>query len=332
MKKKLLAFVLVLTLVTSVFSIAVTTSAVSGGVRGDADGDGKVTTNDALIVLRVAAGIEDNLSNETKVLCDVNEDGVISLFDARKILRGAAGLINLEPTGAFKGFSGGNLFNSEEELVEYFNTNINKIKSERYGFTTLKDVEMQKFEYTSAKVLGTVETENTDNIIQAIFDTVGSDSDTEEYVIYGTSSLNKMSVEGKNYVSALTAADVLGSKAVYDETRGTVKITIAIPDSEKCDIIDSSYIKVFNSNNLLGATETTLNSILSGVAAGTEVVHYKNAVLIAEFEVATGNVVSYETTYETEVYIEKAQSGIITLEGVTYKTKNTVDYIDFCYD
>lgn len=332
MKKKLLALTLVLTIVMSVFSMAVTTNAASSGLRGDADGDGKITTTDALLVLRAAAGIEDTLSAETKILCDVNEDGVISLSDARKILRGAAGLINLEPTGAFKGFYGGGYFSSEEELVEYFNTNINKVKSQKYGFTSLKDVEMQKFEYTSAKVLGAVETKNTDDIIQAIFDTAGSDSDTEELVVYGTSSTNKMSVEGKTYVSALTAADVLGSKAEYDASRGVITITLAIPDSEKCDIMDSSYIKVFNTENLLGATETTLNSILTGIAEGTEVVHYKNAVLVAEFEVATGNVTNYQTTYETNVYIDEAQNGIITLEGVTYETKNTVDYIDFCYD
>ena len=109
MKKKILALALVLSVVVSVFSIGLTTNAASA-LWGDANGDGKVTTGDALIVLRVAAGIEDNLSAEAKRLCDVNEDGYITLFDARKILRAAAGLINLQPTGAFSGFNGGGVF------------------------------------------------------------------------------------------------------------------------------------------------------------------------------------------------------------------------------
>lgn len=332
MKKKILALTLAVTLVVSIFSVAFTVSAAST-LKGDADGDGKVTTNDALVILRAAAGIEDNLSSEVKKLCDVNEDGYLTLFDARKILRSAAGLVNLEPTGLFKGYTDKDkIFDSQEELLEYFNTNINKVKSEKYGFTILKDTEMQKFEYESAKVLGAVQTENMDDIIQAIFDTVGSDSDTEELVVFGTNSKNKMSVEGQSYVSALTNYDVLGSKAEYDKSRGVVKITLAIPDTEKCDLLDSSYVKVFNTENLLGATETALNSILSGVADGTEIVQYKNAFVVAEFELSTGNVINYKTSYETSVYVNKGQNGIITIEGVTYETKNTVDYVDFCYD
>ena len=49
---------------------------------------------------------------------------------------------------------------------------------------------------------------------------------------------------------------------------------------------------MFNSENLLGATETTLNSILSGISDGSEVVHYKNAVLTAEFDVNTAEVLA----------------------------------------
>ena len=95
MKKKILSLVLVLSLVMSMFMLAFTSSAASTK-KGDANGDGEVTSNDALLILRAAAGIEDSLSDEAKVLCDIDEDGYISLFDARRILRAAAGLTNLE--------------------------------------------------------------------------------------------------------------------------------------------------------------------------------------------------------------------------------------------
>ncbi len=330
MKKRILAIVLVLTIVVSVFSIGITSSAATTGKWGDADGNGKVESTDALLVLRYAAGIEDNLSSEAKILCDVNEDGYITLFDARKILRGAAGLINLQPTGAFSGFNGGGIFEDKKDLVDYFNTNLNKIKEEKYGFTRTSDVEMQKFDFEEATFLGRP-TENTDKIIQGIFQTVDGETEEDLYVVSGTSSVNKINVEGKPYVSALAPADVYGATVSYDGTRqnGVVTIKIAIPDAEKCDILDSSYIRVFNSDNLLGATETTLNSLLSGIADGTETVKYKNAILTAEFDVVTNEVIKYSLSYETTVYVDSAQNGLFTLKNVNYQTKNTIDYIDF---
>lgn len=332
MKKKILALALVLSVLVSVFSIAITTNAASA-LWGDANGDGKVTTGDALIVLRVAAGIEDNLSAEARRLCDVNEDGFITLFDARKILRSAAGLINLQPTGAFSGFNGGGIFETKEELVSYFNKNLNRIKEEKFGFTKTSDVEMKKFEFKEASFLGVV-TENTDAIIEGIFSTIGSQKEEDLYVVQGTSSTNKINVEGQNYVSALSVADVYGATAKYDANRqnGVITISIALPDAEKSEVLDSAYGKVFNQDNLLSATETMINSILSGVADGTEVVHYKNAVLTAEFDVNTAEVLKYSISYETTVYIESAQTKkLFTLKEVNYQTVNTVDYIDFTH-
>ena len=330
MKKKILSLVLVRAVLLSVFSVAIPTNAASA-LWGDANGDGKVTTGDALIVLRVAAGIDD-FSAETKKLCDVNEDGYITLFDARKILRSAAGLINLQPTGAFSGFNGGGVFKTKDELVNYFNKNLNRIKEEQFGFTRTSDVEMKNFEFKQALV-GPIVTENTDKIISAIFSTIDSEKEQDLYVVQGTSSVNKINVEGEAYVSALLSSDVYGATAKYDANRqnGVITISVAIPDAEKCDVLDSGYAKVFNSDNLLGATESTLNKILSGIADGSEVVHYKNAVLTAEFDVDTDEVIKYSLTYDTEVYIESAQNGLFTLKEVNYKTTNTIDYIDFTH-
>lgn len=336
MKKKILALTLTAVILVSLFAVAFPASA-AATLKGDADGDGKVTPADALLVLRTAAGIEDEIPTENKSLCDIDGDGYISLFDARRILRAAAGLINLEPTGKFKGYTDNNkVFASQEEALNFFNTNINKVKSERYGFTVLTDVELKSFEAEKITLLGQ-EANNTASLIDGIFTAVGSEKDEEVYVAFNQSSTNKMSVEGQSYVSKLTNYDVYGMKVELDRTRhpeagGVVTISIAIPDVEKSDINDSSYIKVFNSENLIGATETTLNTIFTKVADGTEVVHYKNAVLVAEFEAATGYPVSYTTSYETKVYIPTANKSLYTFEGLNYETINTVDYIDFLYD
>lgn len=63
-------------------------------LTGDANADGKVTSFDARITLRVAAGVEDE-SAINFINADVNSDGKITSSDARFILRKSAGIENL---------------------------------------------------------------------------------------------------------------------------------------------------------------------------------------------------------------------------------------------
>ena len=58
-------------------------------LKGDANGDGKVTSADAREALRVAAKI-DNCNATEKHLMDMNNDGRITSADAREILKDAA--------------------------------------------------------------------------------------------------------------------------------------------------------------------------------------------------------------------------------------------------
>ena len=60
-------------------------------VPGDANGDGVVDTEDALIILRAAMGIEGD-AEALLENCDVNEDGVIDTVDALLVLRMAMGI------------------------------------------------------------------------------------------------------------------------------------------------------------------------------------------------------------------------------------------------
>ncbi len=60
-------------------------------VTGDANGDGVVDTEDALIILRAAMGIEGD-AEALLENCDVNEDGVIDTVDALLVLRMAMGI------------------------------------------------------------------------------------------------------------------------------------------------------------------------------------------------------------------------------------------------
>ena len=56
-------------------------------MRGDCDGDGEITTSDALCALQMAVG-----RSTEDLIMDINGDGRISSLDARKVLRNALGL------------------------------------------------------------------------------------------------------------------------------------------------------------------------------------------------------------------------------------------------
>ena len=60
---------------------------------GDIDGDKEVTSGDAILALRYAAGLEDP-TEERKIAADVDRDGSLTAGDAILILRYAAGLMD----------------------------------------------------------------------------------------------------------------------------------------------------------------------------------------------------------------------------------------------
>lgn len=62
------------------------------GLRGDADSNGAVNYQDALLVLRHSIGLE-TLENKTVMRCDVDGNGVLNYQDALMILRYSIGLI-----------------------------------------------------------------------------------------------------------------------------------------------------------------------------------------------------------------------------------------------
>ncbi len=84
--KKIVSIVLV---VVMVLSLAVVAFAAK---LGDVDGNGRVTSADALMVLQYVAGSK-SLTEEQQNRADANKDGTLGAVDARKILQIVAGLL-----------------------------------------------------------------------------------------------------------------------------------------------------------------------------------------------------------------------------------------------
>lgn len=69
----------------------------SGHAKGDVDGDGKITPNDARFILRASVGLEDCAAGSVTMKCgDVDADGNLTAADARYVLRAAVGLTDIK--------------------------------------------------------------------------------------------------------------------------------------------------------------------------------------------------------------------------------------------
>ena len=72
-------------------AIPVTGKIVQTGIKGDVNRDGKIRSNDAILALRIAAGLMTP-TDDQKLAADMNNDGKIRSNDAILILRKATGL------------------------------------------------------------------------------------------------------------------------------------------------------------------------------------------------------------------------------------------------
>lgn len=59
------------------------------GIKGDIDGDGRITLLDAIGVLQVASGIIDD--EDARLKADLNNDGLVTTDDVPFVLRHLSG-------------------------------------------------------------------------------------------------------------------------------------------------------------------------------------------------------------------------------------------------
>ena len=353
MFKRFITILTIVALLSSVISLGFTATAyyqediLYGDVDGlqNENGEYDVDTEDALLALRIASGVELVADEDQLKRADVNFDGVITIFDARQILRGAAGLASLQPSGAFTGFDGGGVFGNEETLVAYFNALLNQIKvtqseekqyiaatitkteSDNLTSFNIKEVELPVIGNTSAEAIADMVEENLTE----------DDKENESIIIpFGSDDFSLISVEGESYVSNLSASDVFGSRTVYDAELGQLTIEIAIPDTEVEMSTQSAYARVLNTSEMIAEQDTTLMKLMQASSGGETAMlrEFKNCVLKVVADVATGNVLSYTVSYQSKVYVAQTNFGIgslsaAKLKGIEFEKDHLIRYEDF---
>ncbi len=332
MTKKLLAVLIVLSVVLSMFSLSFSASAlVDTSIKyGDIDGDDDVDLDDCLIALNAAAGLK-KITDEGEIQRgDINGDGEITIFDARQILRCASSLVGLQPSGAFVGFNEEeNYYATPEALVYEFNEVVNRIKSEeRPGFDRTTGAAISKLNIDKVGSLGNAASGIIKTIEQNLID--ANEPEEAKTFVKGEDWRNAVSVEEKTYVSRLTADEILGAKSSYNVETGEVTIQIAIPDCEIDNSAQTAYGDVFNTQILQEKADSVLGSVF-GASAPEEATRrqFKNAVLTLVFDYASKTVISYTTEYETEMYISEGSFIITKLYGIDYATKVFTTYDNF---
>lgn len=344
MFKKIISLIVIVVMLFSVSSMALPATAIYYGdavIYGDVNSDEKVNTSDAVLALRIAAGLKAADNEGTLKKADVNFDGKITLFDARQILRKSAGIVStLEPSGAFKGFEGYkdstiNL-NSPEAAIAVFNSVLNRVKTEHPGFTRSEASDVINFDINEVTLVGINFGNSVESVTQMVKDMIISETEPEEaqVIFKGTNTYNAMSVEGENYVSLLSASSAYGVKVAYDGV-DCMTITVALPDSEIENISQTAYASIFNTELIKEDSESVIENVFSSNApVDAKRKNVVNGVATLVFNTATGNVESYTTTYETDMYIASSKMGIseilsAELRGVQYGTRITVTYDNF---
>lgn len=102
LKNRIAVFVL-----TAVFSLCMVTVGLDGSEfipRGDPDFDMSVTDDDASLILRFVAGIEKPSFRLQRLSADVDDDGEITVEDARYVHFASLGLISLSDPSALKSY------------------------------------------------------------------------------------------------------------------------------------------------------------------------------------------------------------------------------------
>ena len=340
MIKKIIALATTVCILFSLLSVSLTPSAVYYGgeaLNGDADGNGIVDMDDVLLALQVASGIKQQIIFPYITNADIDKDGVVTISDARQILQYTAGLVNLQPSGAFFGFESSSKGVEEEEAIEIFNYYLNAIKNPETeklnaGFTK---TETQALYLENGLYIGEIEFIGlnlgnsvgtfTNMILEKLTE---SDADgVEDIINKGDSCYNDISVEGQTYVSQLTTDDVCGIRFNLDESTMIATVEVALYDTKMEEAASTGYGKVLDTERMVAASTGVLSKIIDyGTQSPVMTREFKNCVLKVEIlldQATGGRVVSYTVTYDEYAFIYEAVTAVGRLSTGKTKIKNT---------
>lgn len=316
---------------------------------GDANFDSALTVDDARLALRFATKITAPEEAELQRV-DINLNGRVDLDDVEKILLAALKIEPLQHSGAFFGFDGDGKFETAQEALEYFNTHLNKIKTNDAGFISSKSTDIYKFDVGTIQFrsLSTTKTEVVAEVIKNSIEETYADGEPN-VVALGTDNDSLVEALGADYVSVLTLDDICGIMVENDEVNDLVTVSVSLYDeTEQEAALSGSYAKALAVDKMNSLNNTVTKKFFGADGAKSALKKYQDVVLRAVFNTATGNVVSYTVSYDNCVYATSANINVanlgldtagigsvlgtlisVTVKNFDYAVKTTVSYRDF---
>ena len=301
--KKILCALLVLGIIfASTFTAFAATA-------GDVNSDGKINSGDALGILKYAVGISPKDFN--KNVADMNKDKKVNSSDALIVLQISVGLIkpDIEPTTPKDG----------AETLGYFNTAINKVKTDAKSFSKTRITDNEKMD-------GSVALQAMKSLVYT-FMGIGAENAYTETVAKGNwgsvaflynSKLTASDVtsatctqSGNNYIITLKLKN--GSSSA-NKTNPTTPANSAL---DKCGICVETEDKACFDHK----TASVIYDAIAGTYAGAEIKEsYTNAIVKAEIDSKTGNLVNLLVEWNQQVAISNLMGMSATASGISHVT------------
>lgn len=278
--KKIISTILAVVLACSMIGI----TAYADTVSGDANGDGNITAIDARIILQVVAGLK---TVEDTTLYDVNADGTVTAVDARIVLQIVAGLME-HPDVEDKPLD------TKEEQLAYFVKSFNGVKENASSATLVGNKVYNYDDYVYIHPL-----------VEAAYEMTaeeGAPPLKETMVQEFSDELNVLNevYEGENIASAfppiggtcnLTMEDV--SNITFTESGEYYLVEITV----KGKYNPTRYESVGNVATIVIKEDFEAQMSPEDLEMMNIDCDYKDAVVKAKIEKATGNMVEYSVDY-----------------------------------
>lgn len=210
---------------------------------------------------------------------------------------------------------------TKQEQLDYFNNNLNNIKSDfpafkRAKLTTVSDIVL------SNKAANT--------LVGFVKDALLSEEVEEKTAVKGSSNMELMSPDGERFVSQLTLSDI--SDITVTAQGENYIVTVFIPDAVNPDKESGAYAKIFNFITVNDVVSTYAPKVGATVEKSNIKVKYSGCYAKAMFS-PDGKVIAYET-YVTCVMslIDASVKKVVTINtDVDITLVSTTRYTEFSY-
>lgn len=210
---------------------------------------------------------------------------------------------------------------SKGELLDFFNTNLNNIKSEFPAFKRAKQTKVSDIVLSNRAA---------NTLVSFVKDALLSEDVEEKTATKGQSNMEIMSPDGERYVSQLTLSDI--ENISVENQGGNYLVTVTLPKAENPDKDSGAYAKIFNFVTVDDVVNTYAPKVGATVERKNIKVNYSGCYAKALFS-PDGKVISYETyvTCVMSLIDASVKKGITINTDVDITLASTTKFTDFSY-